>query len=201
VNQKRKGRPVSALINQQTSGRPNSNGSASRRPETIDQAKRCDVQKSRAKAHGLCDRCAGQYAWGLQTGFANSRPPCSTCAVIVDATPGEARPNGWTNMRLRNVEGVDTEDVPHAHASRLREPAMGRHGYARCQCGTSWTGFDVCHCAGCHHTFTCERAFARHRLAGNCCRPERRGLVEIGRVFFKAWGFPAERDRKERIRG
>src|ERR1700756_4688257 len=91
------------------------------RPETLDQARRCDIQKSRAIAHGLCDRGPGQYAWGLQVGFTHSRPPCSSCAVILAATPGETRPNGWTNMRLRNLGIDDTGESSRAHASRFHE--------------------------------------------------------------------------------
>ena len=127
---------------------------SSERPETLTQAKRWDVQKSRAVAHGLCAVCASAYSWGLQIGFTHSRPPCASCAVIVAATPGETRPNGWTNMRLSDVGSDDTRVRPHAHASRLPEAAMGRHGYASCQCGALWTGYDACHCAGCHHTLT-----------------------------------------------
>ena len=75
---------------------------------------------------------------------------------------------------------------------------MDRHGYARCQCGEAWTGHDACHCAGCHHTFTGERAFAAHRIRGRCQAPESRGLVKIHRTHWTGWGWPKQRDRLDR---
>lgn len=170
------------------------------RPETLDQAHRCDVQKSRAIARGLCDKCAGQYAWGLQVGFTHSRPPCSSCAVILAATPGETRPNGWVNMRLRNLGTDDTGQLPHAHPARPVTPEKRIEGYGECQCGTFWTGFETCHCAGCHRTFLGERAFAKHRVGGSCRDPRKRGLVEVIQSRWKGWGFPAQRDRLKRSR-
>ena len=171
------------------------------RPETLEQARRWDVQKSRALAHGLCERCAGQYSWGLQIGFTHSRPPCPSCAVIVAATVGEARPNGWINMRLSDVGSADTTQVPHAHRSRRVTPEKYVEGYGTCQCGTSWTGYEACHCAGCHHTFAGERAFVKHRVRGRCQDPESRGLVKIHRSHWTGWGWPRQRDRREPVRG
>jgi hypothetical protein len=165
------------------------------RPESLDQARRCDVQKNRAIAHGMCNRCAGQYAWGLQIGFTHSRPPCSTCAVILAATPGEARPNGWVNMRLESVGADDTRESPHTYRSRRATPEKYRDSYGSCQCGASWTGYETCHCAGCHQTFLGERAFATHRVAGRCQDPETRGLVKVHRPHFTGWVFPKQRDR------
>lgn len=104
---------------------------AAERPETIEQARRWDVQKSRALAHGLCDRCAAQYAWGSQIGFTHSRPPCSSCALIVDAAIGEVRTNGWRNMRLRDVGTDDTRKGRRAHRSRTVTPEKYVHGYGR----------------------------------------------------------------------
>ncbi len=168
-------------------------------PETLDQARRWDVQKSRAIAHGLCGKCAGQYAWGLQVGFTHSRPPCDSCAVIVGSTPGGTRPNGWVNMRLGNVGPDDTRELPHAYRSRRVTPEKYIDGYGACQCGSSWTGFETCHCRGCHHTFLGDRAFAAHRVRGHCRAPETRGLVKIHRAHWTGWGWPKQRDRRERI--
>jgi len=43
----------------------------------------------------------------------------------------------------------------------------------RCACGAQWTGMNVCHCAGCHRTFTGIRAFDRHQRVvdppASCC--------------------------------
>ena len=161
-------------------------------PETPNQARRWDVQKSRAVAHGLCSRCAGQYAWGLQVGFAHSRPPCSNCAVIVGSTPGETRPNGWVNLRLRNVDTDATGELPHAYRSRRVTPEKYIDGYGACQCGSSWTGFETCHCPGCHQTFLGDRAFAAHRVRGRCRAPETRGLVKLARSHWVGWGWPRQ---------
>ncbi len=174
---------------------------AAERPETIEQAKRWDVQKSRALAQGLCDKCASQYAWGLQVGFSHSHPPCSSCAAIIGAVVGEARPNGWRNMRLGNVGPADTRECPHAHRSRHTTPERYREGYGTCQCGSFWSGYATCHCSGCHHTFSTERAFAQHRVRGRCQDPEARGLVKVSRAHWVGWAFPAQAARLERVRG
>jgi hypothetical protein len=171
------------------------------RPETIDQAKRWDVQKSRAIAHGLCEKCAGQYCWGLQIGFIHSRPPCCECAAIIAVTSGEARPNGWVNMRFTDVGTDDTREAPRAYRSRHTTPEKYLHGYGTCHCGTAWSGYAVAHCAGCHCTFADERAFATHRVRGRCQDPEARGLVKIARAHWVGWGWPKQRDRLERHRG
>jgi hypothetical protein len=42
-------------------------------------------------------------------------------------------------------------------------------GKAHCtRCGAEWFGFDICHCASCHLTFTSIRPFDRHRVQGRC---------------------------------
>jgi hypothetical protein len=177
--------------------RVNSNGQRpAERPETLYQAQWWDVQKSRAIAHGLCEECAAQYAWGLQLGFTRSHPPCPRCAAIVAVTSGIVRPNGWRNMRLRNVATDDTREPSHAYRSRNTTPEKYLHGYGQCGgCGASWTGYTVCHCSGCHHTFADERTFAAHRIRRRCQDPESRGLVKITRAHWVGWGWPAQRDR------
>jgi len=162
------------------------------RTETLSQAQRFDVQRSRAAGAGLCDVCAAQYAWGLQIGFSHSRPPCSKCAVIVGATVGEVRLNGWRNMRLRNIGTADTGERPHSHQSRAVTPEKYAHGYGQCiRCGASWTGYETCHCSGCHHTFAGESAFIQHRLRGRCQEPQTRGLIKITRAHWVGWGWPS----------
>jgi hypothetical protein len=157
---------------------------------------RWDVQKSRAIARGLCERCAGQYAWGLQIGFTYSHPPCGKCAVIIASAIGELRPNGWRNMRLSDVGTNDTRERSRAHRSRNTTPEKYTHGYGQCSgCGASWTGYTTAHCAGCHATFIDERTFATHRIRGRCRDPETRGLVKITRAHWIGWGWPAQRDR------
>jgi hypothetical protein len=174
---------------------------AAERPETIDQARRWDVVKARAIAFGMCNRCAAQYAWGLQIGFARSHPPCGSCALLIGPVIGEARPNGWKNLHLENVGPAGTGKCPHAYRSRNATPEKYAPGYGTCQCGAFWSGFEVCHCAGCHQTFTTERAFAQHRIRSRCQDPATRGLVKITRAHWVGWGWPAQRDRLERIRG
>jgi hypothetical protein len=198
----RKGRPArGGLRDPQAKDQFQSKRTAIERPETIDQAERWDVQKSRALSFGLCEVCAAQYAWGLQTGFTRSHPPCAKCSIIIGAAIGGARPNGWRNMRLETVRPTDTRECPHAHRSRNTTPEKYIEGYGTCRCGAFWTGFTTCHCSGCHHTFTNERAFAAHRIRGRCQDPEARGLVKITRAHWVGWGWPAQRDRLERIRG
>ena len=197
---KRKAAPArTALQNPRAAGQSKSSGPASARPETIEQARRWDVQKSRALAFGLCDRCAAQFAWGLQIGFAKSRPPCASCAQILAVAVGERRPNGWTNVRLENVGTDDTRYRSDAYRSRNTTPAKYREGYGTCLgCEAFWTGFSTCHCSGCHTTYIDERAFSRHRVRGRCHDPESRGLVKITRAHWTGWGWPKQRDRFER---
>ncbi len=199
----RKGRPVRGGLRDPRSADhfQSKRQPAAERPETIEQAKRWDVQKSRALAQGLCSRCAAQYAWGLQVGFTRSHPPCSSCAVIIGAVVGEGRPNGWRNMRLENIAPTDTRECPHAHRSRHMTPEKYVEGYGTCRCGVLWTGYATCHCSGCHHTFADERTFATHRIRGRCHDPEARGLVKITRAHWVGWGWPAQRDRGDRSRG
>jgi hypothetical protein len=161
------------------------------RAETIDQAQRWDVQKSRALAFGICDRCGAEYAWGLADGFAIVHPPCAQCARILGPVVGDRRPNGWTNVRLENVGPADTGKCPHAHRSRNTTPGKYLQGYGSCRaCEDSWTGFAVCHCASCCHTFADITAFDQHRLRGHCQDTATRGLVKIHRAHWTGWSWP-----------
>lgn len=38
-------------------------------------------------------------------------------------------------------------------------------------CSNTWTGIKVCHCAGCHRTFSVLSWFDRHRTRGKCLNP------------------------------
>jgi hypothetical protein len=38
-------------------------------------------------------------------------------------------------------------------------------------CITTWTGMVMCHCAGCHNTFSSLGLFDRHRRGGRCREP------------------------------
>lgn len=40
-------------------------------------------------------------------------------------------------------------------------------------CAATWTGLKVCHCAGCHETFSVVSWFDRHRVRGKCINPAR----------------------------
>ncbi|MBO0864841.1 MAG: hypothetical protein J2P16_07210 [Mycobacterium sp.] len=52
------------------------------------------------------------------------------------------------------------------------EPADLETRVARCgRCEATWTGKAVCHCAGCHLTFTSIGPFDAHRFNGKCRAP------------------------------
>ncbi|QDH93544.1 hypothetical protein SEA_VERITY_58 [Gordonia phage Verity] len=59
-----------------------------------------------------------------------------------------------------------------------------------CRCGARWAALGVCHCTGCHQTFTALTPFDRHRRAGECLNPADIGLVEHQRAGYTAWGAP-----------
>lgn len=63
---------------------------------------------------------------------------------------------------------------------------------AKCpRCGETWWGGDTGHCTVCHRTFTCVRAFDKHRLRDECVHPKERGLTLANRNYV-CWGFPGE---------
>ncbi|MGN5238082.1 FDXHR family putative zinc-binding protein [Rhodococcus sp. SJ-3] len=51
------------------------------------------------------------------------------------------------------------------------------------RCQARWTAADVCHCNGCHHTFSSLTAFEAHRRANTCRTPHETGLVLLGRTY------------------
>jgi hypothetical protein len=171
------------------------------RPETIRQAKRWDVAANKAERLGLCRKCAGQHAWGLQIGFGLSHPPCPTCAAVVDAIGGEERPNGWRVLPTK-APAPGTRNRPGGPETPIWDPLTGIDGYARCRrCGDCWTGCLACHCSadGCHVTFINAEAFDTHRRYDKrrkrrvCLDPETAGLIKIHRTHFVGWGFPPDR--------
>jgi len=44
---------------------------------------------------------------------------------------------------------------------------MSRKLGVPCECGAAWPGTRICHCIGCHRTFTGERPFDAHRLGNH----------------------------------
>lgn len=77
------------------------------KPETHSQAASWQFRRNKYLALGLCDACAGQAAYGHQSGFAphehvrgghlvleGVRPPCPACVPIVAAFPVPAA-GGW----------------------------------------------------------------------------------------------------------
>jgi len=78
-------------------------------PETLTEARYWDKVCSQVRRLGLCNKCAAQYAWGVQIGFTYSHPPCSKqCQAIVDASQGRPRPNGWRTMHKVRPWGMPT---------------------------------------------------------------------------------------------
>jgi hypothetical protein len=160
------------------------------RAETIRQAARWDVQKSRALAFGLCNRCAAQYAWGLSDGFAIVHPPCRSCAGVAEAAIGAAKPNRWRVLWVLpgTLPSSLTGKRSGGPQTRPRDPAMGRDGHGSCRvCGDHWSGWLTCHCTGCCRTFAEIRAFDQHRVRGHCQDPETRGLVKVHRAHWVGW--------------
>jgi hypothetical protein len=157
------------------------------RPETVRQAERWDVNKNRVVEAGLCHPCAAQYAWGLQDGFTGSRPPCRSCSEIVARSLGMIKPNGW-RVLPSSPRHSDTTERPGGPQSRYLPPGRGRDGYGSCRvCGDHWSGFAVCHCTSCHHTFADVAAFDQHRVRGRCQDPAARGLVKVRRLLWVGW--------------
>lgn len=157
------------------------------RCETASQAHRWDLNRNRAAELGICDRCGPQFADGLAIGFTLVRPPCRTCAEIVDTWIGAPRPNGW-RVHPRAPRHSDTRKCSGAPETRLTDPATGIDGFGRCRlCGQIWTGFSVCHCSACCVTFAGVDAFDRHRLRGRCQDPESRGLTKTTRAHWIGW--------------
>lgn len=74
-------------------------------PESLYQARTWDNIKNQVMAVGLCEKCAVQYAWGVQIGFTDSRPPCEVCARrVVAEYGGRERPHGWRTLhRIRGT--------------------------------------------------------------------------------------------------
>jgi hypothetical protein len=164
------------------------------RCETLRQAERWDINRNKAAESGLCDACAAQYAWGLADGFSTVRPPCPTCAEVVDSIGGKAKPSGWRVLPSAPGHSGTRKRSGGPQISN-RTPAMGISGLVQCRrCGESWTGFAACHCSACHHTFTSVRAFDQHRIGTyrkrRCTDPATVGLVKIRRPHWTGWGYP-----------
>lgn len=59
------------------------------------------------------------------------------------------------------------------------------------RCDATWTGLSVCHCSGCHHTFSGIGLFDKHRRRDQCVDPATMG-GEL-RLVDGIWRYP-ERD-------
>jgi hypothetical protein len=59
------------------------------------QAQTWETNKGHGLRLGLCEKCAAQYAWGIQIGFTLANPSCNTCQALMAKLPGRDRPNGW----------------------------------------------------------------------------------------------------------
>ena len=38
-------------------------------------------------------------------------------------------------------------------------------------CDSTWTGLKICHCAGCHISYSVEKWFVKHQVRGKCLPP------------------------------
>jgi hypothetical protein len=59
------------------------------------QAQTWETNKGRGLNLGPCEKCAAQYAWGIQIGFTMAKPPCNTCQALMAELPGRNRLNEW----------------------------------------------------------------------------------------------------------
>lgn len=53
-------------------------------------------------------------------------------------------------------------------------------------CPATWTGFNTCHCSGCHRTFAGVRGFDDHRKRSQCVDPATLGYAEDEGVWKSA---------------
>ena len=56
-----------------------------------------------------------------------------------------------------------------------KKPYLPRHHCGGCT--ARWTGARMCHCTGCHRTFTGITVFDQHQTTGGCRMP--RALTEV----------------------
>jgi len=93
------------------------------KPESIRQAQRWDVVKTRYVNAGLCGRCAAQAAWGHQSGgggWDTLHQPCRDCAPVVSALPEPTinpqwrkfdRPQVLSRARVAKTPAKAVEDI------------------------------------------------------------------------------------------
>jgi hypothetical protein len=102
-----------------------------RPPETMRQAQRWEIIKTRYTNAGLCDRCAAQAGWGHQDnagGWNDLRPPCELCVPIVRGFPVMTTNPLWQKFerpqdRTRNtaapvIPGEAVEDIHGLHGDQ-----------------------------------------------------------------------------------
>jgi hypothetical protein len=55
----------------------------------------------------------------------------------------------------------------------------------QCNCGAKWRGMSICHCSGCHETFSMESPFKKHRVGSGgdrrCLSVEE--MLELGMTY------------------
>jgi hypothetical protein len=106
-------------------------------------------------------------------------------------------------MRPGNALGhPDTPEAPSGPSSSRARPITHINGYGVCgRCGAEWTGYNTCHCAGCHRTFTGITAFDQHRSGSHawgqrhCLDPATVGLVAVTKRYWSGWGSPESDNR------
>lgn len=85
-----------------------------------------------------------------------------------------------------------TEPTPQAHHGALERRGTRERATLPFSCGgctARWSGYQTCHCATCHRTFTGEQGFSRHR-PGSCLDPAEVGMVLAEGRAFEAWRVP-----------
>lgn len=79
-------------------------------PETNSQADEHGRTMRHYMRLGLCNRCAGQAAWGHQDGFSSIHPPCPSCLPIVASFPTK-QPGPWRSYSRRYGRALSPQNA------------------------------------------------------------------------------------------
>ena len=70
-------------------------------------------------------------------------------------------------------------------------PAYCKLRFTDGRCGARWHKSDETHCYTCHETYEHIDAYDAHVKEGICQGPTSAGLVLVGKVVYRSWGFPS----------